>query len=94
MAIVGRMTKQPVEVLDYDLDFTSWVPAGDSLLTATSAVTPSGLTLGTTTIFATSWVKVRLSGGTDSTRYKVETNVTTTNGLVKQAEFYVSVKEV
>lgn len=93
MAIVGRMEKQPTEVLDYDLDFSGWIPSGDYIASVTATVA-TGLTIDSFSFFSQSWVKVWLSGGTNGQTYKVEVTVTTYDGRVKQAEFYVKVKEV
>lgn len=95
MAIIGHMEKQPVEVLDYDVDFTVWVPAPDYILSVASTVKPSGeLTIDQTDFYSGSWVKVWLSGGTDGKTYTIELTATTNDGRVKQTEFIVKVKEI
>ena len=93
MAIIGTMVKQPAEVLDYDIDFSSWLP-NDFIVSATVTATPAtNLAIDSFGVFDQTWVKIWLSGGADGVKYKVEVTATTDDGRVKQAEFYVSVKE-
>ena len=93
MAILGKFTKQPNEVIDYDVDFTDWF--------ADRADTPSAYVvtadIGITVVGSArtgNVIKIILAGGTTGTRYKVQTRLTTTAGLVKEAEFTVAVKEI
>jgi hypothetical protein len=94
MALLGTITKQPREILDFDIDYTT-VLAGrsDTLSTQTSEVTPSGLTLVSTTRTG-NIVKVVISTGTDTQLYKVTVLVTTTAGLRYEDEVNVLVGEV
>lgn len=95
MAIIGRMTKQPSEVLDYDVDFSEWLPDDDSIATASAVRTPAtSLAIDSTSVFDSTWVKVWLSAGTTGVKYKVTVTVVTDDGRTKEAEFYVNVKEV
>jgi hypothetical protein len=64
---------------------------GDTLLSVTTAATPSGLTV--TNVLGDDYVKVWLSDGSVGS-YKVEVTVTTSRGRVKQDEFKVKIKEV
>lgn len=92
MAIIGTMQKQPGENLDYDIDFSDWIPEGDYI--ASAVVTPiTGIAVGVVTVFDDYFVKVWLSGGTSGTTYKLEVTATTNNGRIKQAEFKVKVRE-
>jgi hypothetical protein len=95
MSILGTFNKQPAEVLDYDVDFTSWL-GSDTIVSQTSTVSPSGaLTITQSSIMSGSKVvKNVCSGGTHGTRYKVTVQITTATNLIKQAEFNVSVKEI
>jgi hypothetical protein len=94
MALLGTITKQPREILDFDIDYTT-VLAGrsDTLSTQTSEVSPSGLTLVSTTRTG-NIVKVVISTGTDTQLYKVTVLVTTTAGLRYEDEVNVLVGEV
>jgi hypothetical protein len=96
MAMIGRFTKQPSEVLDYDIDAGDWLPEDDFIVSA-STTGAAGITIDSTSILAGTdgrVVKVWLSGGTSGVTYKLETTVTTDDGRVKQSEWTVQVKEI
>lgn len=104
-AIIGRFTKQPSEILDYDVDFSDWfegrtdTPASFTAAVDAGTVAP-GVTAGAGTpaaiVSATrtgNVIKVILSGGRPQTKYKVTVQLTTVAGLLKEADFTVAVKE-
>lgn len=96
MAILGSVNKQPREILDFDIDYTT-VLAGrtSTLTTATSEVTPAGLTLTSTTVYAPQKkVKLVVSGGTTAVTYKVTILTDTDDGLKYEDEVNVIVEEV
>lgn len=89
---MDTFTKQPVEVLDFDIDCADWISEGDSVVSAAS-VADTGITIDSTSITSNGEVvKVWVSGGTTGTTYKIETTMTTEDGRVKQHEFRVKVK--
>lgn len=89
-----KQEKQPGETLDYDWNGDDWLAEDDFIVSATSTVSPSGLTIVSTNVFMSGTrVKVLVSGGTHLTKYKVTTTMTTDNGLVKEKEFQLLVKE-
>lgn len=103
--IVGKHTKQPIEVKDYVLDYSLWLSeSGDTLLDAnvsieclTRADDPPGTTLAVKlTILNTALgqVAVWLEKGTDGERYKVTVTVQTNAGRVDQSEFILRIKEI
>lgn len=93
VAIIGRDTKQPDEVLDYDVDFSDWfADRSDSPASFTSSV-PTGLTLESSGLSGQK-VRLVLSGGDDGAQYKVTVLLTTTDLIVKEADFIVKVKAV
>ena len=95
MAVLGSLTKQPREILDFDIDYST-VLAGrtSTLTTATSEVTPSGLTLASTTVYAPEKkVKIKISSGTDAVTYKVTILTETDDGLKYEDEVNVIVEE-
>lgn len=70
--------KDPDEVLDYTINWSRRLPAGDTIA-ASSWIFPTGLTMNSaayTNTSATVWI----SGGTTGTTYKVTNRVTTTVG--------------
>jgi hypothetical protein len=92
MAVIGTITQQPADVLDYDVDCTDLLDGGDTLASVTSTATPSGLTVNS--ILGTDYVKVWVRDGVAGTSYKIEVTVTTTLGRTKQDELKVRIKEV
>lgn len=101
--ILGTFIKQPAEYLDYDIDFSDFLPGGDTLqytgnppvpnpLSVTA--TPAGITIGPTYVLNDGKaIKQWLSGGTNGVRYKITLTATTNGGRVKQVEFVVRVKD-
>lgn len=89
---LGTFTKQPVEVKDYDLDYSEWLVAADTVEAAEVTVEPAGLTVAS--VFTQDKkIKVYLSAGTNGTVYKLTVTMTTADGRVKQDEFKVKVKD-
>lgn len=91
---LATIEKQPDERQDYDVDFADWLAELDD--TASSAaveVTPAGIDLVAHSL-DDSVVKVWLAGGVNRVRYKVTVTLTTAGARIKEAEFYVYVREV
>lgn len=92
-SVLGRFTKQPADVLDYDFDYSDWLTdRGDTISTFT-VTADAGITIGTT-VHLSGVVKVFLSGGVDGGSYKITVTAVTTGGRTKQAEIQVKVKEI
>lgn len=92
--MLGIVDKQPVEVLDYDIDFKRWL-VDDQIDAAVATIEPSD-TLVVDTIDISedaTLVKVWLSGGQSGTKYKVEVTVDTQGGRRGQVEFTVRCRE-
>lgn len=94
MALLGSFTKQPREILDFDISYTT-VLAGrtDTISTKTVEVSPVGLTIVNSTIID-DIIKVVVSSGTDAIPYKVTVLATSSAGLVYEDEVTVLVAEV
>ena len=93
MAILGKFTKQPNEVLDYDVDYTDWFAARTDTPSAYVVLADTGITV-VGSARTGNIIKIILAGGTTGTKYKIQTRLTTTASLVKEAEFTVAVKEI
>ena len=104
--ILATYTKQPDEVLDYDIDFSDFLDDGDSLATTGDPKVPNPLdvvvtpvdaffVLGDTFVIGDSdlILKQWVSGGVVGVTYKIEITATTGRGRVKQVEFKVRIKE-
>ena len=93
MAILGKFTKQPNEVLDYDVDYTDWFAARTDAPSTYTVLADAGITV-VGSARTGNIIKIILAGGTTGTKYKIQTRLTTTASLVKEAEFTVAVKEI
>ncbi len=94
MAVLGSITKQPREKLDFDISYATVLEGRtDTMASATVEVSPVGLTLSTVS-FQGNVAKVVISSGTDGTLYKVTVVATTTAGLIYEDEINVLVEEV
>ena len=101
MGILATFEKQPVDIQDFDVDFTTWLASFSPVDTAISqaVVLSPGVNTGDTSFVSPSntltsgVVKVWTSGGITGEKYKVTVTLTTYGGRVKQAEFYVRVKD-
>lgn len=90
--MLGLVEKQPVEILDYDVDFRRWL-VDDTITAASVKILPAGeLLLNTVDIDPTA-VKVWLRGGVSGTSYKVEMTIDTDRVRRGQVEFRVRVKD-
>jgi len=89
--------KDPYAVLDYSLDWTNWMPTGDTISAITiTAETISGdatpLVIDSST--NTNYIATaNISGGTTGKVYNVEYKITTTNGLKDSRNFRIKVVE-
>lgn len=102
--ILGTFEKQPAEVLAYDVDYSEWFGTGAdtpaSFTVATSRVASVDLTPPDPSLNTVSSqligkvVKAVLGGGLAGEKYKVRVLLTTNAGLVKEAEFFLKLKEV
>lgn len=97
--MLGTVIKQPTDQLDYDIDFSRWLPFDDTILTVQHQVTPENEGSNNEWLAVQSVhvsgdiVKVWLVGGKTSETYKVTVIAATANGRVKEVEFKVRVKD-
>ena len=101
---IGKVTKQPVERKDYDIDFKAWLFQRDTEDTLngvdytvkrisgfgedTNPLEVDLLQITTTT--AKCWIK----GGTHMSTYKVEITVNTVRGRIDQSELIIFVEDL
>ncbi len=94
MALLGSFTKQPREVLDFDIDYSTVLEGRiDTISGVTLEVSPVGLTLSTPVITG-NIMKAKVSTGTNAITYKVTALATSSAGLVYEDELDVLVEEV
>lgn len=78
MGVVASFVKDPDSVLDYGLDWSSWLADGE-IISTSSWTAESGITVDSDSKDSSS-TTVWLSGGTDGESYLV-TNTITTSGF-------------
>ena len=89
--------KDPYSVLDYSLDWTNWMPSGDTISTiSVTAETIAGdsapLVIDSST--NTDYIATaNISGGTAGNIYNVEFRIDTTNSLKDSRNFRIKVVE-
>jgi hypothetical protein len=94
MPKVGTVTHQPQDVMDYDISYADWIPAGDTITSATIKCEPT-MSNAPSYAISTPVVKVWVyQGGVTGAVHKITVKATTAAGRVKEAELIVKIKEV
>lgn len=93
VAILGKRTKQPDEILDYDVNYDEWFSNRTDTPASYTVDAETGITLVSDDL-AGNVVRVVLGGGTAGESYKITVLLTTSDGIVKEADFVVKVKAV
>lgn len=94
MSLVGTAKQQPNDVQDYDIDFSEWFPADDTITGAVVTVAPA-MPLPPSYAISGKRVKVWVyEGGTSGTTYQITVRASTNDGRVKEVELRVKIKEV
>lgn len=88
MAII--FTKDPSAVLDYQVDWSTWLD-GDTITTS-AWVVPAGITETTSTNTATT-ATIWLSGGTAGERYRVTNRIVTAGGRTDDRTITIRVED-
>lgn len=92
MPALGKFTQQPNEVIDYSIDFGPWVEDRSDSVTSIVVTADPGITV--VDDLTNNIARCVVSGGTNGERYKITVSATTVGGLVKEAEFWVRIKEI
>ena len=84
-------TQDPQDRLDYEIDWSEWLPTGDTIITSTWAVDDAALTLdddSATTTAAT----VFASGGVIGSAYLVTNHIETGQGREKDQTIKIKIR--
>ena len=80
--------------LDYDVDFSDWLPTGDTILTATSSVTSTSETVVVDdTVIDSPVVKLWIDGGEAGETATVSTAIVSQGGREKTVCFKLRITE-
>ena len=84
--------KDPNAVLDYTVDWSSWLVSGDTISVSVWVV-PAGITKDSDTSNTTE-ATVWLSGGTVGLSYRLTNRITTTDGRTDERSLTVAIKDL
>lgn len=90
------MTKQPSEILDFDIECRKRMDSEDAISTVNASISgpDQGMALERVSHYDDTIAKVYVSGGTNNVTYKITLLVTTRNGRTIETEFLVHVKDL
>lgn len=93
MPLVGSATQQPSDIHDYDVDFSTWFPPGDNIISATVSVSPAMPQPPSTAINGLT-VKVWVyDEGISGLTYTLTLLAITSDGRQKEVELQIKVRE-
>jgi hypothetical protein len=96
--IGAYITKDPTATLDYTVDWSDWLPAAETVSSATVTATntvgdSSSLSVDSTAINDNVKVTANISGGEGGQIYNVEYTITTSGGLRDSRNFRIKCVE-
>lgn len=83
--------KDPDSIIDYGIDWSSWLASGETLSTSIWVI-PGDLT-GSGETFTTTETKVFLSGGVVGTTYTLTNRITTNGGRTEDRSMLIKCQE-
>lgn len=88
---MNKWKKDPSDVLDYEVNWSKWLQAGETL--AARTVTPdAGITVDSA-VLGVDKVTIWLSGGTVGNTYRIGCRITTTAGRTAERSIRITVEE-
>lgn len=92
--MLGCFFKRSVDQLDFDIDFSRWLPDGDTIINATAAVQPGESMVSVPQVLAQAdIVKVWVVDGVSGKTADIIVTATTAENRVKQVVFQIRVKD-
>lgn len=91
MAYIKRFVKHPDEIVDYDVDFTSWLDARSDTINVYAVGATPGIDLVESTQVG-GIIRTFVGGGSVGTAYRVAVEIETDGGRVKRGEIEVRVQ--
>ena len=87
--------KDPSDAWPYGFDFTAWcTAAGETAASVAATASPTGLTIGATSVTAAGMASVLISGGTAGTDYAVRLVLTTAAGRTLERTVMIKVRDL
>jgi hypothetical protein len=92
--MLGIYMKRSVDRIDYDIDFSRWLPYGDAIQSATaSVVSDDSMVSVPQVLFDGDTVKVWVTDGVSGKTATILVTATTNQNRIKQVEFQIRVKD-
>jgi len=91
-SITVNVSKDPADRLDYDVDYSRWLPAGDTISSATAAITGSTAVADQVDVSSDA-VKVWIAGGAAGDTAVVTLTAVTAQGRTKEISFRLRIRE-
>ena len=91
--MTNKYIKDPQAVLEYKIDWSAWLPTGDTIIDSVFACLSDGLTITDSSFDSTS-ATVWLSGGTVGEKYVVTDHVTTAAGRQDDRSITITIKDL
>lgn len=88
---MSAFTKDPTAVLDYRIDWASWLADAETITTSTWTA-QTGITIDSSSATTTT-TTVWLSGGTARTVYTVTNRITTNQGRTDERTLHITVTD-
>lgn len=88
---LGTVVKKPGDSIDYDVDYSRWLPSGDRLTTATASIEGGTASITSTQVSETQ-VRVWLAGGTNGESATIKVVANTQQGRTKEICFRLRIK--
>jgi hypothetical protein len=87
--ILETFKKSPVEVIDYDFDFSAWLlKRGNDMISSFTVTCSDGLYITQSTKIS-NVIKAFVSGGVDTKSYEVSCVINTAGGRTKEAKIKI-----
>jgi len=93
-AILASLEKTSADRLDYDVDYSKWLTEDDLIVSANVTINDIEVTFVADTIeVSDQTIRVWMAGGLDGEAAEVAVFATTAAGRVKEARFFLTIKD-
>lgn len=91
--MLGKLEKQPVDYLDYDINFSEWLVDSDSVESATAVSSVPEELIVSNVMILSPIIKIWVAGGLNGSTYKITVTATTAEGRIKEVDFMIRVRD-
>jgi hypothetical protein len=92
---IKKFTKDPDSVLDYTMDWATWLPTGDTISSSSWTIIPAGMTTstGTPPTNTTTTATIMVESGTAGIDYNLINQISTAGGRTVDRTIQINVRE-